>query len=62
MAAAFALRNIDATPKVPIMSVIGSDSGYLMAPAKVTSLTMAPGERHDILVDFSAVPVGTKII
>ena len=47
--------------KMPF-TVIGSDSGYLMAPVVVTSLTMAPGERYDVLVDFSAVPVGTKII
>ncbi len=47
--------------KMPF-TVIGSDGGYLMQPATVTSLTIAPGERYDILVDFSAVPVGTKII
>ena len=47
--------------KMPF-TVIGSDGGYLAAPAVVTSLTMAPGERYDVLVDFSAVPIGTKII
>ncbi|MCW4047219.1 MAG: multicopper oxidase domain-containing protein [Candidatus Bathyarchaeota archaeon] len=47
--------------KMPF-TVIGSDGGYLMQPAVVTSLTIAPGERYDILVDFSAVPIGTKII
>ncbi len=47
--------------KMPFM-VIGSDGGYLMTAATVTSLTISPGERYDLLVDFSAVPVGTKII
>lgn len=42
--------------------VIGSDGGYLQQAAVVTALTIAPGERYDILVDFSAVPLGTKII
>jgi len=47
--------------KMPF-TVIGSDGGFLKAPAVVTSLTIAPGERYDVLVDFSAVPLGTKII
>ncbi len=47
--------------KMPF-TVIGSDGGYLQQPAVVTSLTIAPGERYDILVDFTAIPVGTKII
>jgi len=47
--------------KMPF-TVIGSDGGYLQQAATMTSLTMAPGERYDIIVDFSAVPVGTKIV
>jgi FtsP/CotA-like multicopper oxidase with cupredoxin domain len=47
--------------KMPF-TVIGTDDGYMQAPAVVKSLTIAPGERYDIIVDFSAVPVGTKII
>jgi FtsP/CotA-like multicopper oxidase with cupredoxin domain len=47
--------------KMPF-TVIGTEGGYLMAPFTTTSMTIAPGERYDILVDFSAVPVGTKII
>jgi len=42
--------------KLPF-TVIGTDGGYLRAPATVTELTIAPGERWDILVDFSTVPV-----
>jgi spore coat protein A len=47
--------------KMPFI-VIGSDGGYLQQPVVVTSLTIAPGERYDIIADFSAVPVGTKIV
>jgi len=47
--------------KLPF-TVIGSDGGYLMQPTTVKELTIAPGERYDILVDFSAVPLGTKLI
>ena len=32
---------------------IGSDQGLLSAPVKQTTLTLAPGERADLLVDFS---------
>jgi FtsP/CotA-like multicopper oxidase with cupredoxin domain len=41
---------------------IGTDGGYLQTPVTLTSLTIAPGERADILVDFSAIPAGTLII
>jgi len=47
--------------KMPF-TVIGSDGGFLMSPAVVTSLTIAPGERADVLVDFSALAPGTKVI
>jgi FtsP/CotA-like multicopper oxidase with cupredoxin domain len=41
---------------------IGSDGGYMPAPAVLQTLRLAPGERADILIDFSAVPAGTKIV
>jgi FtsP/CotA-like multicopper oxidase with cupredoxin domain len=41
---------------------IGSDGGYLKAPVKLASKTIAPAERIDILVDFSEVAVGQKIV
>lgn len=34
-------------------SVIGNDLGLLQAPAPVTSLMIAPGERYEVVVDFS---------
>lgn len=40
---------------------IGSDGGFLPKPAELTSLLIAPGERADILVDFSILAPGTKV-
>jgi FtsP/CotA-like multicopper oxidase with cupredoxin domain len=40
---------------------ISSDGGYLPAPVSMKSLLIAPGERCDIVIDFSSVPLGTKI-
>ena len=39
-----------ATP--PPMWIIGNDGGLLPAPVKIKTLTMMPGERYDVLVDF----------
>ncbi len=41
--------------------VIGSDGGLLTAPENVNSLLLAPGERADILVNFSSLSVGTEV-
>jgi spore coat protein A, manganese oxidase len=41
---------------------IGGDGSYLPAPVTVTEALVAPAERLDILIDFSRVPAGTKII
>jgi spore coat protein A, manganese oxidase len=41
---------------------IASDGGYLPRPVKMKSLVLAPGERADLLVDFSRVAAGTSII
>ena len=41
---------------------IGSDGGYLKAPVTLTSLLMAPAERADIIVDFSSLSPGAKVI
>jgi FtsP/CotA-like multicopper oxidase with cupredoxin domain len=40
---------------------IGSDTGLLAAPVEHPGVVSAPGERHDVLVDFSAVPVGAEV-
>ena len=41
---------------------IGGDGSYLPAPVTLTEALIAPAERIDILIDFSRVPAGTKII
>ncbi len=41
---------------------IGSDGGYLKAPESLTSLVISPAERVDLLVDFSNIPAGQKIV
>jgi FtsP/CotA-like multicopper oxidase with cupredoxin domain len=41
---------------------IGSDGGFLAAPAHTGSLVLAPGERADAIVDFSGMAVGAAIV
>jgi FtsP/CotA-like multicopper oxidase with cupredoxin domain len=33
-----------------------------MRPVSLTSLTFAPGERADVLINFSGLPIGTKVL
>lgn len=42
-------------------TIIGNDGGLLKSPASVTSILLAPGERLDILADFSAALTGDEI-
>ena len=48
-------------PALPFIQ-IGSDGGYLREPVELTEFTFAPGQRVDILFDFSSFEPGTKII
>ncbi len=41
--------------------VIGADGGLLTAPNTVTSLLLGPGERADLIVDFSSYSIGTEL-
>lgn len=41
---------------------IGTDGGYMKSAVKHTELTIAPGERADVLIDFSNLAPGTKIL
>ena len=43
-------------------TVIGSDGGYLEAPADTRGLKLAPGERADVVIDFSSLDAGESII
>jgi FtsP/CotA-like multicopper oxidase with cupredoxin domain len=42
--------------------IIGTDGGYKNTAQTVTSWQMGVTERNDILIDFSNIPVGTKIV
>ncbi|HWT27604.1 MAG TPA: multicopper oxidase, partial [Mobilitalea sp.] len=44
------------------MIQIGSDGGFLTKPVELDALLIAPGERADILIDFSDITSGTSII
>lgn len=41
------------TGVAPQMTVVGSDSGYLLKPVKVNTQLIAPGERYKVIVDFT---------
>ncbi|MGF1429507.1 multicopper oxidase family protein [Kitasatospora sp. LaBMicrA B282] len=41
---------------------IASDGGLLPAPLTVKSLALSPGERADVVIDFSQYPVGTNLV
>ncbi|MEV1244226.1 multicopper oxidase family protein [Nonomuraea sp. NPDC050022] len=41
------------TASAPKMTVVAGDSGYLLHPAVVTELLVAPGERYKVVIDFT---------
>jgi FtsP/CotA-like multicopper oxidase with cupredoxin domain len=41
---------------------IGTDGGYLNEPVELSSLLLAPAERADLLIDFSDIRPGTRIL
>jgi spore coat protein A len=47
---------------LPKFWVIGNDGGYLDSPVPLQQLTIMPGERYDVIVDFSGVSVGTSLL
>ncbi len=64
---------VNPTTKVmgPAMYVIGTDGGYLDAPAKIdpnaakpaqTKLLIQPGERYEVIIDFSGFPGQTLVL
>ena len=42
-------------------TILGSDGGLLANSQSTNSILLAPGERLDVLVNFSSIPVGTEI-
>jgi FtsP/CotA-like multicopper oxidase with cupredoxin domain len=43
-------------------TVIGGDGGLLPSPVNSNAILLGPGERTDVLIDFSRLPTGSKII
>ncbi|HZD73863.1 MAG TPA: multicopper oxidase domain-containing protein [Actinomycetota bacterium] len=43
------------------MTEIGNEGGLFSAPLQMSSITLAPAERADFIIDFSEVPVGTSV-
>jgi FtsP/CotA-like multicopper oxidase with cupredoxin domain len=43
------------------MAVIGGDGGLLETPLHQQALTLAPGQRADLLLDLTGLPVGTEV-
>ncbi len=43
------------------MTVIGGDGGLLEHPLRQQALTLAPGQRADLLVDLTGIPAGTEV-
>jgi spore coat protein A, manganese oxidase len=44
------------------LTQIGSDQGLLPVPAPAATIPLWPAERAEVVIDFSAHPVGTKIV
>jgi FtsP/CotA-like multicopper oxidase with cupredoxin domain len=44
------------------ITVLGSDGGYLAAPVVLDALLIAPGERYDVVIDFTGLGSGTEIV
>lgn len=53
--------NLSLSNQMPFLQ-IGTDGGYLPKPVQLVSLLISPGERADILMDFSQLPPGTQLI
>jgi len=54
------LQDLTTAVTAPAIKVIGSDGALLDAPATLGStLLMAPGERYDVVIDFTGIAEGT---
>ena len=53
--------NLKLSSKQPIIQ-IGTDGGMLNAPVQLSRLLLSPGERADVLIDFSSSLPGEKIV
>jgi spore coat protein A, manganese oxidase len=53
--------NKTANATLPFLA-IATDGGYLQTAVSIPNLVFGPGERYEIVVDFSLLPVGTQVI
>lgn len=54
------IYNLALSPSVPL-HVIGTDTGFLERPTAIPNIVLAPGERADVVVDFSRRSAGDRI-
>ncbi|MEU3299150.1 hypothetical protein ABZ729_04875 [Streptomyces sp. NPDC006678] len=52
-------RHVLPQPTLPFW-LIGTDGGF-RAPLQMLSFLISPAERYDLIVDFSQLPMGTKV-
>lgn len=52
--------NLGVTEERPLV-IIGSDGGLLEAPQTVSRILLGPGERLDVLIDFSRLAIGKEL-
>jgi spore coat protein A, manganese oxidase len=53
--------DLSMTKGLPFIA-IATDGGYLQSAVSTPSILIAPGERYEAVVDFSALAVGTKVV
>jgi spore coat protein A len=56
------LENLANPGQLIPFTLIGTDGGLISAPTNLNTLTMAPAERFDVVIDFTAFPAGTQIV
>jgi spore coat protein A, manganese oxidase len=44
------------------LTVVGTDQGLMSAPQNVKSLNIGPGERYEVVIDFSVYQKGTQVV
>ncbi|MDT8386513.1 MAG: multicopper oxidase domain-containing protein [Thiogranum sp.] len=59
---ALRLENVADPAQVIPFTLIGTDGGLIDAPLPLAALSMAPAERIDVVIDFSAFAPGTEIL
>jgi FtsP/CotA-like multicopper oxidase with cupredoxin domain len=45
----------------PSFTVVATEQGYVPAPIVTPTLDICPGERYEVIVDFTGLPAGTQI-